>query len=117
MQDGVVDSNRCVSYLTVERPKEIPSELGAKMGDLVFGCDICQEVCPHNGRAKMAAFEEILPAKGVGEFLNLKQVLSMQSREDFLKLTAGTALTRPGLEGLRRSAAVAEANTGTGRRS
>lgn len=111
--DGVVDSNRCISYLTVERPKEIPSELAAKMGDLIFGCDICQEVCPHNGRAKLTTCAELSSAKGVGEFLNLNQVLSLQSRDEFLKLTAGTALTRPGLEGLQRSAAVVKANSRT----
>ena len=104
--DGIVDSNLCISYLTVERPKEIAPELGAKMRNLVFGCDICQEVCPHNGRAKMTTCGDLLPAKGVGEFLNLNQVLSLQSRDEFLQLTAGTALTRPGPEGLKRNADV-----------
>ena len=107
--DGVVDSSRCISYLTVERPGEIPAELSEKMGNLIFGCDICQEVCPHNGRAKETACVDLLPEKGVGEFLNTEKVLSMQSREEFLELTAGTALTRPGLEGLKRNAQIVQA--------
>lgn len=110
MGDGVIDSNRCISYLTVERPPEIPAELAAKMGNLIFGCDICQEVCPHNGRAKETTCCDLLPSKGVGEFLDIQRVLSMQSREKFLKLTAGTALTRPGLEGLKTNAMLTSRN-------
>jgi len=112
VSDGVVDSNRCISYLTVERPAEIPAELAARMGDLIFGCDICQEVCPHNGRAKETMCRDLLPAQGVGEFLDTQKILSMQSRVEFLELTAGTALTRPGLEGLQRNTEIVRRNQG-----
>jgi len=108
--DGVVDSSKCVSYLTVERPRQIPAELASKTGNLIFGCDICQEVCPHNGRAKMTSHGDLTAAKGVGEFLSCERVLSLETREQFLELTAGTALTRPGLEGLQRNARVVRQN-------
>jgi epoxyqueuosine reductase len=100
----VVDSTRCISYLTIERPSVLQEELIAKTGDRIFGCDVCQEVCPHNfQRQKLTKHQEFLSG-GVGEFIDTRKVLAMQTREDFLSLTASTPLTRTKLEGLQRSA-------------
>ncbi len=110
VDDGVVDSNSCISYLTVERPSMIANELASKMGDLVFGCDICQEVCPHNGRAKLTTHDELMSNSGVGEWLDLERVFSLESPDDFMALTAGTPLTRPKLEGLKRNAEIVRLN-------
>ena len=104
--DGVVDSRKCISYLTIERPTKIPAKLKQKMGEMVFGCDICQEVCPHNGRSLWTTHDEFLPENGVGEFLDLKAMLKIKTEAEFLKLTAGTPLTRPKLENLRRNAKI-----------
>jgi len=105
-----IDSQRCISYLTIERPSEVSGELGKLFGDLVFGCDICQEVCPHNEKSILTTHDELLPGRGIGEFLDLKQVLGMESREEFLELTAGTPLTRPRLAGLKRNAEIVMLN-------
>ena len=106
IEDGVLDATKCISYLTIEKPSNIPEKLKPKMDNLIFGCDICQEVCPHNGRAIETTHKEFMPDKGVGEFLNAKTILKLQSREDFLKITAGTPLVRPKLENLQRNAKI-----------
>ncbi len=110
VDDGVVDSRRCISYLTIERPSMIPDELHKPMGDYVFGCDICQDVCPHNLKAKLTPHAEMLPDAGVGELLDLDDLLALEDRDQFLDLTAGTPLVRPKREGLQRNAGIVKNN-------
>ncbi len=101
-----IDSRRCISYLTIERPSEIPEALADRMGSLFFGCDICQEACPYNRKGENTAHREFLPEEGVGEFLDARRVIALQSREEFLSLTAGTPITRPKEDGLKRNAEI-----------
>jgi epoxyqueuosine reductase len=110
MEDGSVDSRKCISYLTIEKPDKIPNHIARQIDSLIFGCDICQEVCPHNGRAVATQHQDFLPENGVGELLNIKRLLSLQTRAQFLELAAGTPLTRPKLPGVKRIAEIVSTN-------
>jgi len=105
--EGVVDANRCLSYWTIESKGEIPNRYAGAMGDGVFGCDTCQQVCPHNEkRQKPTEHSEFLPEFGVGELLELHPLAELKDNETFLAQFAGTSLTRPKMEGIRRNALI-----------
>lgn len=107
-----LDARRCISYLTIEHRGAIPVELRERMGAWVFGCDICQEVCPFNRFAEPAAWPELDAAAGVGPRLDLEELLAIESDDAFQSRFAGTPLARPGRVGLQRNAVVAAANIG-----
>jgi epoxyqueuosine reductase len=107
---GVLDSRRCISYLTIELRGPIPAELREPMGDWVFGCDICQEVCPWNRKAPPGR-EPALQARPDLEALDLVETLNL-SEEDFRRRFKGTALYRSKRRGLLRNAAIALGNLG-----
>jgi epoxyqueuosine reductase len=110
---GVVDARLCISYLTIENRGPIPRELRASVGDWVFGCDVCQEVCPYNKRkATRSRWPEFSAEAGAGPYLDLEEVLAIRDDEEFERRFAGTPLTRPGRAGLLRNCAVAAGNLG-----
>ena len=112
--EGIVKSSKCISYLTIERPSRIKKGFARQMQEKIFGCDVCQEVCPLNEKAIPTEHKELLPHRGVGEFLDAAHLLKLTSREAFLELTAGTPLTRPRLEGLQRNARIVLDNARAG---
>ena len=103
-----VDSNRCISYLTIELRGDIPAELQPPMGRHVFGCDICQDVCPWNRKAPVTGD----PAFRPGHFAPPLDELERLEPEDFRRLFGGTAIVRAGPVGLRRNVSVALGNQG-----
>ncbi len=112
---GVIDARRCISYLTIENKGGIPLELRSKIGNRIFGCDICQEVCPFNiGRAgkQEVKIEALKACSGIGSHLNLKEVLSIKDDQAFLEKFAGTPLMRAKRRGLIRNACVVAGNNG-----
>jgi len=108
-----LDARRCISYLTIESKQQTPEELRSKMGDWVFGCDICQEVCPHNTRLPPTPVAEFRPEAGVGPSLKLADVFSLNSETEFAIRFAGTSLKRAKHHGLQRNAQVVAENLTT----
>jgi epoxyqueuosine reductase len=105
-----LDSRRCISYLTIENKGAIPVDLREGLGEWIFGCDVCQEVCPFNRFASDTAWPELQMSAGAGPRLELAELLSMASDEEFRARFKGTPLTRPKRRGLLRNAAVVARN-------
>jgi epoxyqueuosine reductase len=106
---GLLDARRCISYLTIELREAVPVELRPGLGDWVFGCDVCQEVCPWNRRG--AEGEPALAARADLTALDLLEVLTLDEA-GFRQRFAGTALLRTGRGGLLRNAALVLGNQG-----
>ncbi len=107
-----LDARLCISYLTIEAKGPIPVDLRTRVGAWVFGCDVCQDVCPFNRFASDGAWPELRPEAGVGPRLDLVATLSIATDEEFRARFRGTPLLRPKRRGLLRNAAVAAANVG-----
>jgi epoxyqueuosine reductase len=108
-----LDANLCISYLTIEKRGEIPEPLRAPMGRHVFGCDICQDVCPWNRKASVTAAAEFQPREGlVNPALDW---LAAMDAEEFRRVFRGSPVRRTKLTGLQRNAAIAMGNSGEGK--
>ncbi len=107
---GVLDSRRCISYLTIELRGTIPEELREPMGNWLFGCDVCQEVCPWN-RKSPPGLESALQARDDLTTINLLELLTL-SEDQFRQRFRETALLRAKRRGLLRNAAVVLGNQG-----
>lgn len=105
-----MDASRCISYLTIEKKGAIEEELRGLMGRQVFGCDICQDVCPWNRRAPLAVKEAMETRE---ELVNpsLEWLAEMDSRA-FKRWFKGSPLERTGKKRLRRNVAIAMGNSG-----
>ena len=110
VENKAVDSNLCISFLTIENKGEIPLPLREKVGSWLFGCDICQEVCPYNQAPPATDWQEFQPNAGAGHYLNLFDLLKLKDQKEFLARFSGTPLTRPKRRGLLRNALVVLGN-------
>jgi len=105
-----LDANRCISYWTIEHRGIFPLEIRRQTGGWVFGCDLCQEVCPWNGDAIVAHHPEMeLPSPRAE--LDLTDLLRID-REQYVECFRGSPMKRAKQEGLQRNAAVAMGNSG-----
>ena len=104
-----LDATRCISYLTIEKRGEIPEEFRAGMANHLFGCDICQDVCPWNREAPVSHSAEFQPRN---ELVNpALEWLAEMSQEEFRTTFKGSPIKRAKYSGLRRNAAVAMGNS------
>ncbi|HTW30374.1 MAG TPA: tRNA epoxyqueuosine(34) reductase QueG [Candidatus Sulfotelmatobacter sp.] len=105
-----LDSNRCIAYLTIEKRGSIPEEMRAGVGRHVFGCDICQDVCPWNRKAPISQAPEFEARTGlVNPALDW---LAEISAEEFREAFRGSPIRRAKRSGLRRNAVIAMGNSG-----
>ncbi len=124
----VMDARKCISYLTIELRGPIPEEFREPMGNHVFGCDICQDVCPWNRRAPIATIPQFqarvfppavenlnstsLPPQAESFYLPRLEWLLGLSEVDFRELFRGSPVKRTKWRGLMRSACIALGNAG-----
>jgi epoxyqueuosine reductase len=110
----VLDARRCISYLTIELRGAIPPELREPMGRHVFGCDICQDVCPWNRRSPVSGLPNFQPRRHGEHSLfspDLEWLISL-SEEEFRDAFRGSPLKRTKRRGIVRNACVAVGNSG-----
>ena len=111
----VIDNTRCISYHTIENRGPIPQELRPHFGDWVFGCDICQDVCPVNDRNADTPGDEEFAASDVDRaYPDLIELLAL-SKDEFTRRFRGTPLLRAKYEGMQRNVCVALGNAGDAR--
>jgi epoxyqueuosine reductase len=105
-----MDATRCISYLTIEKKGPIDESLRAPIGRQVFGCDICQDVCPWN-RGAPVAISDALPARAELVNPSLDWLASMDG-PTFNRTFRGSPLERTGRRRLHRNVAIAMGNSG-----
>lgn len=105
----VVDARLCISYLTIENKGPIPRELRPLLGNHVFGCDDCQELCPWNRFSQPTGESVFFPRENLRN-ASLQDLLQIR-REDFKKLFSGSAILRAKWKGLMRNVLVAAGNS------
>lgn len=106
----VLDARKCISYLTIELKGQIPTEHRQGIGEWLFGCDLCQDVCPWNTKAPQSAEPAFQPQPDLNP-ADCIAILQM-SRDQFQWRFANTPLERPGFDGMRRNAAIVLGNRG-----
>ena len=105
-----LDSNRCISYLTIEKRGAIALDLRPGMGHEVFGCDICQDVCPWNRKAPATSAAEFQPREGLVN--PALEWLAELTADEFREKFRGSGVRRTKRSGLRRNAVIAMGNSG-----
>lgn len=119
--ERILDCRRCIAYLTIEKRGVFSDWEERVIGNRIFGCDVCQEVCPYNSgvmrgaesraRSRGRVPVEFGSASGVGPHLSLKEILMVRDARMFVDKFGGTALQRATREGLLRNACAVAANT------
>lgn len=109
LQPYELNANRCISYLTIEKKGPFTAWERQAIGEWIFGCDICQEVCPFNGVPIRNRISK--PKYPFGPVLSLEEIFHIRSQREFLERFHGSAITRARKSGLMRNALAVAANT------
>ena len=104
-----LDARRCISYLTIEHRGPVPEELRPAVGDWLFGCDLCQEVCPWTVRAQATPEPDLLTWRA-GDTQALAPLLALRDHDDLTARFAGSPLMRAGRDRLVRNACTVAGN-------
>ena len=110
----VLDARKCISYLTIEYRGIIGEDVASRMGDWVFGCDVCQQVCPFNKVLYFGKFGSNVKEfiSNITPFLNLRDILLISSQKQFDRIFKGKAIQRTKRRGLIRNAIIVAVNNG-----
>ena len=116
VEPRVLDATRCISYLTIETKGDIPLALREPIGELIYGCDICQDVCPWNEKfSRPLSVSVFAPRSAIAgkDSRTLARELLMMSPEEFSAAFKGSPMKRAKLRGLKRNASVVLGNIGS----
>ncbi len=116
VDERVLDARRCISYLTIELKGEIPEEFHAPIGELLYGCDICQDVCPWNEKFALSLREDAFRPRAAlagKDARTLARELLDMTQEEFSRSFSKSPMKRAKLHGLKRNATVVLGNLGT----
>jgi epoxyqueuosine reductase len=113
--ERVLDATKCISYLTIEAKGAIPEDLRTAIGDRIYGCDICQDVCPWNVRFSRELREDSFRSRGffAGETRSVAREILSLSDDEFRTRLKGSPVKRAKRRGMARNAAVVLGNVGT----
>ena len=103
----ILDANRCISYLTIEHREDVPGDLAEQLNDWVFGCDICQEVCPWNRKSERSSDADVLPR--LDQAKDVLQLLDMDE-DAFRDAFRGSVMWRTRRRGMLRNAILIAGN-------
>ncbi len=109
---GHIDARKCVAYLTIEHKTEIPIELRPKIGNWVFGCDECLNICPYTAKQKETAWNDLTETEGFGPQLNMEELFRIKSNREYEQKFGPSAISRANRKQLMRNACVVLGNSG-----
>lgn len=106
-QDYTVDARRCLSYYSIEHREVVPREFWPYFAHSLFGCDLCQAVCPYNRKATRLSDPSLIKVQDLPSYARI----ACMSQDSYIQWFGGTSMTRAGRDGLRRNALIAMAAT------
>ena len=112
-ETGSIDARKCIAYLTIEHKTGIPAEFRPQIGNRVFGCDDCLDVCPYTAKQKETEWKELTGESGFGSELELASLFQIGSNREYEEKFRDTAILRARRKQLLRNACVVLGNVGS----